>query len=216
MKWLYHIKYKIRAVFGLASIIVVIITGNLVLRGRISDLDQSMSSIMNDRLKPSGYIFEITHAVYQKRLLFLDSIANAETAARIAHHNSTIETIIISYEKTFLTSEEKKEWLAFKKHLHAYNHFESQHFNSGADITANRQTMATEFSGVLDNLSQLSNIQVGEGNQLQKHSKSVVDSSLAFSSVEISLLIVLGLFTMAILSISDHVLFNRKDKQILN
>jgi hypothetical protein len=216
MKWLYHIKYKIRAVFGLASIIVVIITGNLVLRERIADLDQSMSSIMNDRLKPSGYIFEITHAVYQKRLLFLDSIANAEAVARIAHHNSTIETLIISYEKTFLTSEEKQEWLAFKKHLHAYNHFESQYFNSQANTTPDRKAMTAEFSGVLENLGHLSNIQIGEGDQLQKHSKSVVNSSIAFSSVEISLLIVLGLFTMAILSISDHVLFNRKDKQSLN
>jgi hypothetical protein len=213
MNWMYHIKYKIRAVFGLASIIVVILAGNLLLRVRLADLDKSMSSIMNDRLKPSAYIFDITHSAYQKRLLFADGVVNAQTVAEISRHSHTIDTLISSYEKTYLTTEEKKQWAAFKQHLDAYDHLEGLYFSGQ---TANKQAMAAEFAGVLNNLGNLSKIQIGEGNELQKHSRSVVDSTIAFSSVEIALLIVLGLFTMAILSISDHVLFNNKQQQSLN
>jgi len=216
MKWLYHIKYKIRAVFGLASLIVVILVGNLVLRGKMSALDESMSSIMNDRLMPSGYIFELTNSIYQKRLLLLDSIYDSEVAARISTHNQKIDTLIQSYEKTYLTSEEKNQWEAFKKHLNAYNHSEHLYFKNRAITAIDRQAMAAEFDGALKNLSQLSRIQIGEGTQLRKQSKSIVNSSIAFSTFEMALLIVLGLFTMAILSISDHVIFNRNQRQSLN
>ena len=216
MKWLYHIKYKIRAVFGLASLIVVILVGNLVLRQKMEALDQSMSSIMDDRLKPSGYIFELTHAIYEKRLMFVDNVTNTKVASKINQHNQAITKLIKSYEETYLTPDEEKQWTAFKTHLDAYNYFEQAYFNQQTSIMVDKQAMTSEFEDALDNLGQLSRIQIGEGTQLRQQSKSIVNSSIAFSTVEIALLIVLGLFTMAILSISDHVIFNRNQKQFLN
>lgn len=216
MKWVYSIKHKIKAVVGLASILLLILIGNIVIREKFSKLDKSMYSIYNDRLKPSVYLFEITNIMYEKRLLLNAGLPLNEITPHISDHNLTIAKLIHSYETTFLTIEEKKRWSDFKIHLDRYNDLESQFLNYDiADQTGN-QVFHAEFSSILQDLSKLSKIQIGEGNELQQRSRSIINSSIAFSTFEMALLIVLGLFTMTILSISDHIIFNNKHQQHLN
>lgn len=216
MKWMYAIKYKIKAVAGLVLILSLILIGNLVTREKFAKLDKSMHSIYNDRLKPSVYIFEITNIIYQKRLLLKDDLPLSETTARIKEYDRTIAGLIHSYEGTFLTTAEKKQWQEFKLHLERYNALESQFVRTDIAYQSNKLTSDAEFSSVLHDLSELSKIQIGEGDILQKRSESMINSSIAFSTFEMALLVILGLFTMAILGISDHVIFNKTHQHHLN
>lgn len=216
MKGIYAIKYKIKAVIGLACILLVILIGNLVIRERFSKLDQSIHSICNDRLKPSVYIFEITNIIYQKRLLLDDNLSAGEITTQIINYNQTIAGLIESYESTFLTNEEKKQWFEFKTHLSCYNDIEAQFLKSNEINKTAGLAFEAEFSSVLQDLNKLSKIQVGEGNVLEQKSKSLINSSLAFSTFEMSLLIILGLFTIAILGVTDRVIFNNTHKHHLN
>ncbi len=217
MKWAYHIKHKIKAAFVLAIIILVILLGNLVIRERFSSIDKSMSSIYNDRLKPSAYLYDISHNIYQKRLLHNEDV-NAHTSSLIYSHNKTIATLIGQYEQTVLTDEEKQQWKLFKQHLYRYNALENDWLKAGNEqmTTAANNELLAAFNLALKNLDNLSNIQVGEGNYLQRNTTSMVNSSLVFSSLEISLLIILGLFTLVILSVSDNAIFKQHQKQMLN
>lgn len=215
MKWPYQIKHKIKAVAGLAAIISIILVGNFFLREKISTLDKSMSSICNDRLKPSVYIFEITDNMYRKRLSIRDKDNNVQTAKYIGECNHSIDGLIRSYEQTVLTKEEKQQWTAFRKHLLVYNHLEEKYL-SGTSGPADHPALEAELVLVLDNLNRLSKIQIGEGNELRQKSRTILNSSLTFSTLEIALLIVLGLFTSVILNVSDRAVFNNIQKHSLN
>lgn len=214
MKWLYFVKYKTRAIAGLSCILLVIILGNMFARERFDKLDKSMTSIWNDRLKPTVYIYEISKNLYQKRLLVQEKGISTETMSQLTAHNSSIASHIASYEKTYLTSEEKKEWNDFKKHITNYSHLEVAVLKG---LTAqNSPAFENEFNRAIDNLNHLSQIQIGEGNLIQKNTKSMVNSSITFSSFEIALLVVLSLFTLIVLSVSDKRLFQQHQRQILN
>ncbi|HTN47766.1 MAG TPA: MCP four helix bundle domain-containing protein [Flavipsychrobacter sp.] len=214
MKWLYFVKYKTRAIAGLSCILLVIILGNLLVRERFDKLDKSMTSIWNDRLKPTVYIYEISKNLYQKRLLVQEKGISTETTSQLAAHNSLIASHIASYEKTYLTPDEKTEWNDFKKHITNYSHLELAALKGGT--AQNSGALEKEFNLAIDNLNRLSQIQIGEGNLIQKNTKSVVSNSIAFSSLEMALLIVLSLFTLIVLSVSDKRLFQQHQRQILN
>lgn len=223
MKWPYYIKYKIKAACILIIILSFILLGNIVERNSFSTLDQSIASIYKDRLQVSQYIYEISNALYQKRLLFDAGDGKSGTAIEsgIQRHNETIAGLIRDYEQTVLTKEEKIQWNLFKNHLYEYNQLESQWIAGEHTLTAMNshpayKNLREKFNQAILNLDALSKIQIGEGYHLQKDSHSIVSNRLAFSSLEISLVIVLGLFTLVILSATDKNIFQQRQNKALN
>jgi uncharacterized membrane protein SpoIIM required for sporulation len=222
MKWAYRVRHKLKAAWVLTGIIIVILLSNLSERNSFSNLDNSMSSIYNDRLKPAAYIYDITNNLYQKRLLQDGNTAHQpqELKQLMQQHNADIALLMKKYETTYLTEEEKKQWLAFKTHLQEYNTIENQWLTlTLSDATAAmamHDNIDKHFNLTLDNLNSLNKIQVGEGNNLQQHSRSIVNSTLIISYLEIALLIVLGLCTLVLLSVSDNTLFRQQHNQVLN
>lgn len=216
MKWAFYIKYKLRAAAVLTIIILVILVGNLSERKSFSNLDSSMTSIFNDRLKPSSYLYEISQNLYEKRLLLHATRQPGETAEKIREHNSSIASLMRAYETTYLTNEERQQWNNFRKHLQDYNLLENTWLASAMNASQPTASMVQAFDLTLDNLNHLNKIQVGEGNNLRKSSHSIVSNNLMFSSLEISLLVVLSLFTLILLSATDHRLFRNTGKEALN
>lgn len=216
MKWAYHVKYKLKAAIVLTGIIVIILVSNLSERKSFSNLDHSMSSIYNDRLKPASYIYDITNALYQKRLLLdNDKESIISISASLQEHDEHISELIEKFEATFLTKEEKKKWNQFKNHLHQYNEWERQWIVNNMNTNTFSQA-EIYFNQTLNDLNSLNKIQIGEGNNLQKQSKSVINSTIIISYLEISLLIILGLCTLILLSVSDNTLFRQNQNQAFN
>lgn len=214
MKWAYYIKYKIRTVAFLAIILVVVLLGNILERNSYSTLDTSMSSIYQDRLMASQYIYGISNALYQKKLLIAEG-QGKEMQPALAQHDETIHTLIGKYEKTVLTKEEKVKWASFKENLVRYNHHEKQWLNSTMPEQA-EAVMQSGFHATIANLDALSSIQAGEGQHLLEDSHTIVNSRLAFSSFEISLLIILGMFVLVIISATDKRIFPNWQNKALN
>lgn len=213
MKWPYYVKHKVKAIAFLMVILGIILLGNVWATNSFSKLDNSISSIYKDRLKVSEYIYEISNTLYKKRLLFDADLPQEEMQKRLAEHNGFINRLIQDYEQTALTKEEKKQWTLFKAHLSDYNTAEQQHM-PGAGVFD--KEMNTKFDNTVANLDALSKIQTGEGYNLQKASHSIVGSRLVFSYLEISLIIVLGIFTLIILSATDRNIFRPTPNSILN
>ncbi len=210
MKWAYQIKHKLKAVCFLAGIMAVMIAGNFLYRSSFTDLDTAMSSVVADRLKPASYLFSISSNLYQKKALLgeRELYTEAELNKMLAEHNTTIASLTQQYEATTLTKEEKKQWMAFKTNLAAYNVLES--------ANANGHQMDTYLASCMTNLDALNRIQVGEGSNLQKSSSNIVSNTLMLSSLETTLLIILGLCTLVILSTTERVTFNPNQNQALN
>ena len=224
MRWAYHIKHKVKAASVLVIILGLILLGNIQATNSFSTLDNSISTIYRDRLQVSQYIYEISNALYQKRLL-LDTENPKERGTVIAltqQYNNKIATLIQDYEQTVLTKEEAIQWGHFKQHLASYKTTEDKWIKSYAQNTDGNNNavfstaMQHEFNETIINLDALSKIQTGEGYALQKNSHSIVNNRLVFSYVEISMIIILGLFSLIILSVTDMNIFRQKQNQALN
>jgi len=202
MKWAYQIKYKVRAAAALATIILIILAGNLLIREKFSSIDRSMTSMMDDRLKASAYIYSISNHLYQKRLMME---SGQPAANEIRKHDHSVSVLIQDYEKTYLTKEERRHWQSFKAHLYDYAQFAA---------TSGETKQSQSFERLMSELNALSSIQLAEGQGLQKNTHSIVSSTLLISTLEISLLIVLGLFTLVLLSTSDFSVFKHYDNDV--
>lgn len=208
MKWAYYIKYKLAAVALLAGIILVILSGNLLERDSYTILDSSMTSIYKDRLQVSRYIYDISNALYKKRMTLEEQPPNGE----LTTYNQAIEQSILAYEKTILTKEERTEWESFKGHLALYNEQEQGYTNN----TVTEAALQSHFERTITNLDALMQIQVGEGQHILNDSHAMVSNRLVFSFFEISLLIVLGLCALVIMSTIDKRLFPKWQNRPMN
>jgi len=221
MKWAYYVQYKLKAAIALTVIMILILLSNFLERKSFSNLDLSMTSIYQDRLKPSAYLYEISNNLYQKRLLHDGNrnLRHNEIETNILKYNNAIISLIGAYEQTSLTKEENRQWILFKQHLAVYNTMEQRWV---ASYNANQSNdnlyllITGQFDKTMSSLHSLNNIQVGEGNNLQKSSHSIVSHTLMLSYLEIALLIVLGLFTLIILSTTDKTLFAGRGNEALN
>ena len=206
MKWAYHIKHKVKATAILFIIILTVIFAQASNRLSVSDLDKSVSSLHEDRLMPATYIFDISNHLYQKRLAQEHGTNNT---SKTASHDESIALLIKNYESTYLTIKEKKAWTEFKLSLDKYN---AQYASAGY----NTPEYDEAFNAVITSLSTLNNIQIGESSNIQKQSKTIVGSTDMLFQFETALIILLSLFAMVIISISDKALFIKQQKASLN
>jgi hypothetical protein len=194
MKRFFQIKTKFKVCCLFIVIIVLVLLNNLRERRNIDRLDHSISSIYQDRLLPSTYLFGIANHLYEQRLMGEDG------------HSQAIDSLVEIYETTYLTPDEKKQWQSFKAHLSEYR-------NKAA--AGDSVTMISEFRATMHNLNQLSTIQTGEGKLLEADSKSIVSGSTLSSKLELTLLIVLGVLAIVLLSLTEKA-FNPSEHQSLN
>ena len=165
-------------------------------------------------MKPSAYIFELSRKLYEKKLLLKDSYAGEQLSGRLSEIDEEIESLVLAYDATYLTADEKLKWTDFKRRLRQYNDEEMR--LAATNNTVSAQAMLHEFNSLQSMLKALSQIQVGEGVELLRDSNNVVQSSNTISSLEIGMLIVLGVVTLAIIQTPDYSKFKGHANQIWN
>lgn len=194
MKRFFQIKTKFKVCCVFIVIIVLVLLNNLRERKSINRLNNSISSIYQDRLLPATYLYGIANHLYEQRLMGDNG------------HAEAIDSLVTVYETTYLTPDEKKQWSSFKEHLAAY-----RNEASAGDSAA----MMQQFHLTVSNLNALNSIQIGEGQNLQKDSKSIVSGSALSSQLEVTLLVVLGVLAIVLLSLTEKA-FNPAEHQSLN
>ncbi|RYD58410.1 MAG: hypothetical protein EOP56_05715 [Sphingobacteriales bacterium] len=218
MKWAYYVRNKFKAATVLAFILGLILCSIFWDRQRFTDLDHSVSSIYNDRLMPSTYIFQITDLLYQKRLLHEHAMQQGpNAAAESKKHDKAIAGLVKNFEATVLTQEERLQLLQFKSYLYAYTRLEGEAYNKvyRSDKVLEQQLVQT-FDKTMHCLGALSKIQVGEGMHLTKDSRSIINGGVSMTNFEVALLIVLGLYSLILLTASDKVTFRGHQQQLWN
>ncbi len=195
MKWAYLIKDKMKAVAVLLLIIVLILVNNISNRRTFSKLNESIASIYKDRLMPATYIFQLTDHLYQKKLL-LNTQSDQNTAA-ISSHDNAVAAIIKTYETTYLTLAEKKQWAGFKKELEQYNLLASVSLKDN-------KALNERFENVLKRLNALSEIQASEGSNIFSVSRIDISGTIIMSHLEIALLLILGIFALILVNANDN------------
>lgn len=193
MKRLPQVKDKMRMAGLLIIIILLIAFGQISSQQNYTDLGKNISSIYEDRLLPSTYIYQISEHLYQKHLLHEQSGQEMTEAKKReqAEHNKAISSLIENYENTFLTRQEIQHWKQFKDNLNRYLALDNS-------VAADEQRRHF-FTEARNGLQQLSDIQIGEARNLRKSSKAIINGTIITSNLEVVLLIVLGAITIAFL-----------------
>jgi|GEM_PF-606862 hypothetical protein len=222
MKWAYQVKYKIRTACFLTLLITVILLSNFSEHNSVRNLNHSVATVVDDRLMPATYLFKITNALYEKRMLHEHNAVGmaAEKMGEIRKHNQSIASYIEKYEATVLTQEEKKQWASFKQDLAGYNTAEQawldQLRGDRAPVAINNAQLGAAFNNIIADLNMLTSIQVGEGNNVRASSASIISNAQILSYLEFAAIIILSLFTLVLLSTSDKTLFQGRQQQSLN
>lgn len=211
MKWSFVIQQKFKAAILLGGIMALIVGATLISRYNVEGIDESFSSIYRDRLVPATTILYLTENLYRKRLS-LENYLYAENRTpptrvqmQLRTHDAHIDSLIRSFEKTYLVDQEAKSLDAFKTHIVKYAQLEGRVLALAANgsLLEARQLFsapgAATFEGTILNLNELAGIQSTIGKDLMKASKVNVASFGIISFLQIALAIITGLVVMVLI-----------------
>ncbi|SJZ47613.1 MCP four helix bundle domain-containing protein [Sediminibacterium ginsengisoli] len=184
---------RIKIALLLAMVFILVFAKNRMDTKNVSALGHSFTSVYEDRLVVEGYIFRISHLLYQKKIHADEITAGTYPLDKAGTQNREIETLLTSYAKTKLTPEEETHFKALTDNIHFALAAEKQladRKDNSAGITSvfNKSLEQAEYQ-----LHQLSGIQIKEGQLMNDHSKRVIAGSTLLTQFELGMLVILGL-----------------------
>jgi hypothetical protein len=211
MKWSFVIQQKIKAALLLGSIMLLVLASALLSRNNMEGIDKSFSSMYQDRLIPAVDMVYLTENLYRKRLLMEryvllnEEAETGQVARQIDKHNNRINSLIQEFEKTYMVAEESKSLQAFQRRLREYAATERAIFRlcEAGNREAGQELFEGEgnrlFQHTILRLNELTQIQSSVGKELLRKSHSDVIQSEFLSTIQICMVIIVGLILMALI-----------------
>jgi hypothetical protein len=211
MKWSFVIQQKLKAALLLAGVMLLIIIGNVMFKFHFERIDRSFSSIYKDRLIPATTIIYLTEDLYRKRLsvekfIYSKSLNSFDNlTAELVNYDNHIDSLIDSFEKTYLVDQEAVRLKAFKQRATEYIQLEKKilaNYQSGnyeAGISLFEGEGADLFQRTILQLHELTLIQSNVGSQLMKDTKSDLAGFTLVSLIQIGLAVAIGLVLLGLI-----------------
>ena len=209
MKWTYVIQQRHKVAVLLASVMALVVLTVLFERKNINDINESVTSIYNDRLVPASDIFRLAEQFYNKRFLMETYLVGENqdvNALRtgLAAHDQQINKLISKYEKTHLVNDESRALKEVKDHVKTYKVMEnnilsiaeSHSKEAAADLYEKEAKPVLTAS--LGQLAKLSDVQIKVGSELLRDSAGIAATSRVLSSIQIVLAIIIGMMIVAL------------------
>lgn len=211
MKWSFVVQQKMKAALLLGSIMVLVLVSVLLARNNIEGIDKSFSSMYTDRLIPATDIVYLTESLYQKRLLMekqlLDQQGNSwdNLAQKLQFHTQRIDSLVGKFEKTYLVKDELASLRAFQKRHAEYVRVEQEILRLGKadNRSVGLSLFASQgdvlFEKTMVRLRELTQIQSSVGQELFKESHRDVLKFVFLSTIQIIMVIVIGLIVIGLI-----------------
>jgi hypothetical protein len=204
MKWTFVIQQKLKVAVLLGVVMCVVVLFNIILQKNISDINNSVNSIYEDRLIPATDIFYLSENLHHRQLLveqflFRDGSDIEFLKASLDQHNRKMDALIQKYEKTYLVKEESMFLEKFKRSVENYSGLESRILALSAAQQKPGAIKLYEASGrasiesTINQLTSLTTIQSSVGEKLVNDTKGIVATSNFLSDLQLVLAIVIGL-----------------------
>ena len=207
MRWTYMITQKIKAALALIIVFALVFFTNFLDKRYFLKLQESFTSVYEDRLVAENYIFKLSSYLNEKNQLYDQPTQNWLLRNQII--NDSIQLIVEKYEGTKLTQDESRYFFSLKKQLQQLIHLESG--LSENDLKEN-QEWKSKFKPIWSNLEALAKIQLTEGKRLITDSEKVINRSNITFRLEIAVLVIIGLIIQALIFTSKSLKpkFNQK------
>ncbi|MBX2844284.1 MAG: MCP four helix bundle domain-containing protein [Flammeovirgaceae bacterium] len=217
MNWTYIIKQKTKAAIALGVVFLLVIGTNLLDKKYFSDLQDSFSSMYEDRLMAEIYIYQFSHLFYKKKILTesLSDSSNINFLKKNPILNDSISTLLNLYEGTKLTEKEAEIFKGLKAEINELLMLESS-IESNSDAQKLESKNELIHNNISYSLNGLSEIQHTEGKQLINNSKQIIASNSITSQLEMGILIVIGLIMQALVFSSKSIISKISQNNNLN
>ncbi|GAB2467374.1 hypothetical protein GCM10011375_31610 [Hymenobacter qilianensis] len=219
MNMLSGIHHKTKLAFLFLGIVLTMVGSSLWETRQLHDMNTAVASLYQDRLQPAAGLFALNDRMYAKRqLLETHLAAPAEasprhTQAQLASHNQVIDSLLRSYEATYMVAEEDQVFQSVKASLTRYNLLEAKLLRAGAPTSAAlTQELAAQFDRIHADVSRLTQIQLQVGKQLSRGSAVADGQVTLLSQVKIALLVVLTLAILQAIVMDKHPLLPKNLK----
>jgi hypothetical protein len=200
MKWFYHIAEKIKLALALVIVFVLVIMTNMINKSHFSELQESFTSIYEDRLLVENYIYKISGFLENKKVLLDSSQVNRVGIYRInGAVNDSIRQLIVDYEKTKFTEAESMYFSRFKEAYNDLRQLEERYLAGTAYLKDPSELILDKYRLLSLNLDKLSEIQLSESRRMLENSMRIIDSSNMASRFEMAVLIVIGLIVQGLI-----------------
>ncbi|MEO9503245.1 MCP four helix bundle domain-containing protein [Nonlabens ulvanivorans] len=188
---------KIKWSVGLFLVIALILATNFIDRNNFKRVQDSVSTIYEDRLVAKDLIYDIQLEIHEKELL----IALNNTTAYLSQKNKAQDELndsMTQFSTTKLTLEEEKVFNNLQTELAALFTLEN-----ATDFTAvngqDNSRLQQQLDLINETLLKLSDIQIKEGNRQMHIGKKAMASMELLTQMEVWIMIVLGVIIQFII-----------------
>ena len=224
MKWTYSIKNKLTAAILLFVILGITLLTNYLERKRFEELNQSMTSIYEDRLLVESYIFHLYKNLRDHQDFWQADIEATEPqniALIVSAFQARRDSLMENYAETYLTEEEGELFDELTWTFVDMKRLETELLSAyGTNAEFYSQMNFPIYNGKIHNAIQtllaLSEIQTTEGEILQKKSRKIALGSVTISYLEMSILVVIALIIQALVFSSYTLMVGKRNMGNLN
>lgn len=227
MKLTFLIQQKLKLAIILFGVMAILLITNLLAKNNLDQFDRNFTSIYNDRLIPVKTVFYISQILHEKTYLFdqFFSEKKENAAIQLSQHlersNNTIDSLLKKYEKNYFEDQEKARLSSLKLRLQQYKMMEDKILvciNSGSEDKA--RTLyeiegKTITESVQNELQAIANLQSTIGSELIKDSRLSIIVSDYLLTIQIVIVIVIGVFIYSLL-LSSRIINKKAEKYNLN
>lgn len=217
MRFAYSVNQKIRIAMLLFAVMACSILIRILEDKSVENMNQSFVSMYNDRLIPATDLFYISDYIQQKSGLIEESLYPGE--GRLAENiqknllvlNGAVDSLLNKYEKTFLVTQEKQQLAELKRRLTQSAVLEAHIVELILDKEEGAAKKAYELSGrkaaknAIAQVVVLMRTQQSVGQELLKDSEFMVSGSKLYSTLQLSLAILIGVLIVGIVFSSNLV-----------
>jgi hypothetical protein len=200
MRWQNILSKKSNVGLALVGVLVVMLLLTFVHKRHLSEVQAAMSSIYMDRLVAETHLYQLSHKIFEKKML-IDRNDDRMLEQNILA-NDTIQQLMNKYEATYLTADESVQLLKLKDHIRLSQQFENQFISGASPIQRDALSLelAKHYDSILASLNGLTQLQLHEAQKLIDDSNRIVASGNMTSQLAAGMVVVLGLLIYATLS----------------
>ncbi|SDW81000.1 MCP four helix bundle domain-containing protein [Flagellimonas zhangzhouensis] len=184
------IKQRINVGFILAIAFCLVLASNRLNRRSYNILEQTVSSVYEDRLVAQEYIYQLNNLFHDKEMQF----SNASLQQKKDVVTDNINQIFNDFADTELTAKELVYFTELRNNFDQLQQLESQMADESGFISQRNKVL----EAINSNLDELAEVQLTEAQQLTHRSQKSLKVSKLLSSLEIGFLTVIGILFLFI------------------
>ena len=214
MDWSINLRQRDKIALALGVIFMVIVTANWFMNYSMKQIGGQFKSVYEDRLVPALDISAIVELSYKNHLLLEEHILETDSnvknnlSEQITQNQRDIDSILVKFEATYLTKEERKD-LENYKHARKDLLVVQQAILKESTMLNTRQARDNyttagnaSFQLLLNPLHDLSKIQETIGHELLDSAERQMNAIKILSSLVIAMAVIIALLVATLLQTS--------------